>query len=641
MTQLRLAHSGTAIALAQELGRGGEGAVFSIQNASDRVAKLYTNEPDATKVKKLSTMVETTRPALLRIAAWPIDLLVDAQRAVRGFVMPRVAARRDIHELYSPKSRSEVFPETDFRFLVHVGANIARAFAIIHAHGHVIGDVNHGNLLVGTDGTVMLIDCDSFQVGQGANLFPCDVGVPLFTAPELHGRPLRGLIRTPNHDLFGLAVLLFHLLYMGRHPFAGRFLGHGEMPIEKAVAEYRFAYGPDRTANAMERPPGTIPLETMGPTVCDLFIRAFERAGSYGGRPAAEKWVAALVQLESTLRLCARANWHHYPQHLSACPWCAIEVQTGVRLFGQRIFVDRQFGTIDVAALWQAIAAVPVPGPDPVLPSERPWQPPPGIVSRNVANALRKVVGLALIMSGLVACNSLPKQGGPLWALISYFVAFVVWPRVPAEKRAETERAHRTATVEWESNVNRWGREAHQALFIAKLQELEKVRSELADLPKSRQQGLAKIQAEREMRQLQRYLDRFRIDRADISGIGPSRTSMLASYGIETATDVGRRAINQIPGFGQVLTSELLKWRKGHEQNFRFNPNEPIDRRDVEALDRDLEAKRAHLTVMLRHGPDELHRLSAEITNARTRLMPLLERSWGELKCKEAALKAI
>lgn len=642
MTQLRLAHSGTTIALAQELGQGGEGVVFSIQNASDRVAKLYTKEPDATKVKKLSAMVETTSPALLRIAAWPIDILIDAQRTVRGFIMPRVAARRDIHELYSPKSRSEAFPATDFRFLVHVGANIARAFAVIHAHGHVIGDVNHGNLLVGTDGTVILIDCDSFQVGQGANLLPCDVGVPLFTAPELYGRSFRGLIRTPNHDLFGLAVLLFHLLYMGRHPFAGRFLGHGDMPIEKAVVEYRFAYGPDRTANAMERPPGTIPLEAMGSTVRDLFIRAFERAGSYGGRPAAEKWMDALVQLESTLRLCARANWHQYPRELAACPWCAVEAQTGVRLFGQRIFVDHATGTIDVVRLWHAISAVPAPGPDPVLPSERPWQPPPGMVTpKSITIVLRKTAGIALVMSGLMACNSLPTQGGPLWVLVSYIGAFAIWPRVPAEKKAEVERAHRTATTEWENSVNRWRREACQIPFHAKFQELEKARSELGDLPNRRQRGLAKLEAERERYQLQRYLDRFRIDRADIPGIGPSRTTMLASYGIETAADVERRAIHQIPGFGQKLTGELLKWRKGHGQNFRFNPNEPIDRRDVEALDRELDVQRANLTAMLREGPDQLRRLSVEITVARTRLMPLLERTWGELKLKEAALKAL
>lgn len=642
MTQLHLAQSRTSIVLAQELGRGGEGTVFSMQNASDRVAKLYTKVPDATKVKKLTAMVVTTSPALLHIAAWPIDLLLDGQRTVRGFVMPRVTSRRDIHELYSPKSRSESFPETDFRFLVHVGTNIARAFAVIHAHGHVVGDVNHGNLLVGTDGTVMMIDCDSFQVGMGTNVFPCDVGVPLFTAPELHGRPLRGLIRTSNHDHFGLAVLLFHLLYMGRHPFAGKFLGPGEMPIEKAVAEYRFAYGPDRAANAMERPPGTIPLEAMGMTVTDLFIRAFERAGSHGGRPSAEKWINALEQLESSLRLCSQASWHHYPRELAACPWCGIEAQTGVRLFGQRIIVDRSTGTIDLAALWQAIASVPAPSPDPLLPSEQPWQPPQGMVlPSNIYNRLRRAACLAFVIGGLAACNSLAKEGGLLWGLAAYVLAYAVWPHVPAEQKAAAERAHATAKGEWENSVSRWRSEACQSIFKDNFHKLEKARSELADLPIKRQRAIAKLESERETHQRHRYLDRFRIDRAEIPGIGSSRTAMLASYGIETAADVERGKIHQIPGFGQKLTGELLKWRRGHEQNFRFNPAEPLDWRDMDALDRALESQREDLLRMLRQGPEQLRRASSEVTAARTRLMPLLDRAWNQLKIAEASLKAL
>ena len=43
------------------------------------------------------------------------------------------------------------------------------------------------------------------------------------------------------HDAFGLAVLIFQILFMGRHPYSGHFLGSGEMPIERAIREHRFA----------------------------------------------------------------------------------------------------------------------------------------------------------------------------------------------------------------------------------------------------------------------------------------------------------------------------------------------------------------------------------------------------------------
>ena len=642
MMQLTLTRARTSIRLGQELGRGAEGAVFAIEGQKDRAAKIYASPPDQRKVQKLVLMAEVASPSLLKIAAWPVDLLSDSQGAVRGFIMSRGVAHRDIHELYSPKSRSEAFPEADFRFLVHVAVNIARAFAVIHEQGHVLGDVNHGNLLVRADGTVMLIDCDSFQIGNGTNVFTCDVGVPLFTAPELHGRTFRGLVRTANHDRFGLAVLLFHLLYMGRHPFAGRYVGAGDMPIEKALSEYRFAYGPDRAAHGMERPPGTIPLETMGDSIAQLFIRAFGRADSSGIRPDAKTWVEALEKLKLGLRVCSQVSWHHYPGGLAACPWCAVESQTGVRLFGQRITVVGPTGAIDLATLWRAISAVPDPGADPGLPSERPWHPPPGVeVPSGSLKIFRKVLSIGFVCAGLSACSALAKGGGIVAALVCYGLAFAIWPRVSAEKQAAADRAYSAARTAWEGALARWKREASRDAFAEKLKALENARTEMADLPNEQRRRLVKLEVEREIRQRQRYLDRFRIDRAKIRGIGVGRSAMLASYSIETAADIERAKIMQIPGFGETLTSELMRWRQGHERNFRFNPSEPVDRRDIDAISRELEARRQNLLSTLRQGPDLLRRLSQEIDAARPRLMPTLEKAWSALKIAEARRNAL
>lgn len=642
MTQFTLARARTSIRLGQELGRGGEGVVVAVEGQKDRVAKIYSAPPDQRKAQKLVAMAEAASPSLLKISAWPIDLLTDNKGAVWGFVMPRVVARRDIHELYSPKSRSEAFPDADFRFLVHVGANIARAFAVVHEQGQVLGDVNHGNLLVGPDGTVMLIDCDSFQIGRGAHVFTSDVGVPLFTAPELHGRTFRGLVRTANHDRFGLAVLLFHLLYMGRHPFAGRYSGPGDMPIEKAVAEHRFAYGPDRAANGMERPPGTVRLETMGRSIAQLFVLAFGRAGSSGTRPDARTWIEALEKLKSSLRVCSRASWHQYPGELAACPWCNVEMQTGARLFGQRITPGGPTGAVDLATLWRAISAVPDPGADPAISCERLWHPPADIeLPSRVLKSFRKWISIGLVCAGLAACNVLSKDGGMIWAFIAYGAAFAVWPRVSAEKSAAAERAYSAAKAEWESTLIHWKCEASRDAFADKLKALEKARAHLADLPNERRRRLAKLEAEREMRQRQRYLDRFRIDRAKVRGIGSGRTAMLASYGIETAVDIDGTKIMQIPGFGETLTSELVQWRRAHERNFRFNPSEPVDRHDVEAMDRDLEIRRQKLLSDVRQGPDVLRRLRQEITAARPRLMPTLEKAWTGLKVAEAWRNAL
>ena len=227
------------LVLGNKVGEGGEGAIYLIADDPAIVLKLYRKPVFGKKFEKLKALIKIDTPSLRGVTAWPIDLVVNRRGETCGFVMNRVVGSLDVHELYSPKSRTSSFPEADFRFVCHVATNLARAFAEVHKSGVVIGDVNQGSVLVSAKGTIALIDCDSFQIRDSSNLFTCDVGVPLFTPPELQGRPFRGMIRQENHDLFGLAVLLFHLLYLGRHPYAGVFSGSGESQIGRASCRER------------------------------------------------------------------------------------------------------------------------------------------------------------------------------------------------------------------------------------------------------------------------------------------------------------------------------------------------------------------------------------------------------------------
>ena len=63
------------------------------------------------------------------------------------------------------------------------------------------------SVLVAPDATVKLIDCDSFQITAQGKRYLCEVGVETFTPPELQGKNLRQIMRTANHDGFGLAVM--------------------------------------------------------------------------------------------------------------------------------------------------------------------------------------------------------------------------------------------------------------------------------------------------------------------------------------------------------------------------------------------------------------------------------------------------
>lgn len=139
---------------------------------------------------------------------------------------------------------------------------------------------------------------------------------------------------------------------MGRHPFAGRFTGTGEMPITRAIKEFRFPYGCDHRAMKMEPPPGAPPLSFVGPEIAHLFETTFSQVVIKGGRPSARDWVAALQKLEKNLKQCTN-NWAHWhPLYVSECPWCRMEAQSANPLFS---FIMPEAVTLDVEALWQQL----------------------------------------------------------------------------------------------------------------------------------------------------------------------------------------------------------------------------------------------------------------------------------------------
>ena len=206
--------SGRPIVTAAVLGRGGEGTVYRLDNSKDLVAKIYNHPVHQTKLTKLEDMVSARDPALTTIAAWPHEVLRDRPKGnVVGFTMPNVSGFFPIHKLYSPAHRKQDFPAADWSFLVHAARNFASAVETVHGHGHIIGDINQGNIVVSEKSIIKLIDCDSMQVAVNGRVHLCEVGVAHFTAPELQNRSFKGVQRTKNHDNFGLAIVCFHLLF--------------------------------------------------------------------------------------------------------------------------------------------------------------------------------------------------------------------------------------------------------------------------------------------------------------------------------------------------------------------------------------------------------------------------------------------
>jgi len=382
--------SAAPVLLGRQIARGGEGTVLEITGSPTYVAKVYHAPIAPNKRTKLEIMARAATSGLLGIAAWPTDTLYSAPNGdLVGIVLPRIIGHREIHELYSPVQRKLSFAKADWAFLLHVAMNCAAAFETVHEGGYVIGDVNQGGVLVSTQGTVNLIDCDSFQVRRNGTVYYCTVGVPQYTPPELQGlTSFDGVIRSQAHDCFGLALLAFHLLFMGRHPYAGRFNGSGEMPIERAIKEGRFAFGAVAASNQMSPPPYALPFEALPATLRLLFERSFGRAIplSVVNRPSAREWRETISAARRDLKRCPTDSTHAYFSHLGDCPWCQIEHRGGPAFFMSLLATPDFDPNFDLNRVCQLIQFAPRP---PELSRLKLTTEPAGLIALAIPHELR------------------------------------------------------------------------------------------------------------------------------------------------------------------------------------------------------------------------------------------------------------
>ncbi|WP_019588722.1 protein kinase domain-containing protein [Deinococcus apachensis] len=484
--------AGLPVHLGRELGRGGQGTVYEVTGRPGAVAKIYLQKPEHETVEKLSALTLASQPLLLDISAWPQSTLRDPSGQVHGFVMPLVDESEylELHNLYRITSRRQHFPSADWRFLVRVARNVARAFKALHHHGHLMGDVSSRNVLASKTATVRFIDTDSFQIRVGGRVYPCPVGTAEFTPPELQGKRFGGLVRTAEHDLFGLALLVFHLLFDGRHPYAGVH-DNGAMPSPaEAIAADKFAYSLQHR-HGVRPPPFTITLDGVHPGLRDLFERAF--SPRHQGRPTAGEWEQTLAELERNITTCGKNAAHKHDRRLP-CPWCTVlpanaqaaTAKSGIPAGAKRIDVEGELNRI-----WAGLQAIPVPPapaaivlstpptplPLPAMPALAAPPPEPSLAPLPPRTPVTppQAFSKSAVVWGIAAtllCLSSLVQGGWLAAVFFAVVAVYNFQRNSPEKvraRQQKQLAERTVRHERE-------RQEAEARRVQEFQQLSALR---------------------------------------------------------------------------------------------------------------------------------------------------------------------
>ena len=576
---------GKAVRLGPQIGKGGEGAVFEVEGQPDLAAKIYHQtvlSPET--VAKLEVMVANGSSDLAKISAWPeSSVYLEAGKQPCGILMPRIKNARQLHELYGTATRRLHFPEVRWHHLLLAARNLAAAFDAMHSAGIVVGDVNQGNLLVDGQMRIRFIDCDSFQISENGRIFYCPVGTPHFTPSELQSTKLRDVVRTVDHDCFGLAVLVFHLIFVGRHPFAGRFRGQGDMQIERAIAERRFAFSRDRATTLVDPPPASLNLSDMPSALGDLFEVAF-CGNSVNGtpRPTPAQWVEQLDALMRQRQICSFDNLHVHYDQLKECPWCRIEDEGGPSFFVADSGVsqvskdrlgelDRRIGQLQILEF-------------PDLNMKR-LDPPGRLVLKALKDA-PKLSQLDFAAGGMALGAAASLMGFAFSPALIMGTALCIGSGIYL-LRSEKGQAHRKQELNLGASLQqhrdrlfKMGRSI-QAVYQKRLKTYEQMVAELRQTVKwYRAEGeqLPEVLKQHRSTYLTEYLRKHLI-REHIQGIPEmthSLVAMLESFNVETALNIDSLMLSGIPNIDSTVMMELLQWRAQLERNFKFQPDHGV-----------------------------------------------------------------
>jgi DNA-binding helix-hairpin-helix protein with protein kinase domain len=632
---------GRTFHLKKQIGKGGEGAVYETTETTDIAIKLYWPDKAQSRRAKISAMASAQWHKTTPFVAFPIDALFSPTGTFVGYVMKKVTGSKPVHMLYSPASRKTDFPKANYQFLTRAACNIARAVASVHKTGCIIGDINHSGFLISGQATSILIDSDSFQVCSGNNKFLCQVGTPEYTPPELQGARFDRIARMPNHDNFGLAVLVFQVLFMGRHPFSGRYRGSGDMPLERAISEYRFAYSSHTSATKMEPPPGAPLLTDFPSNIGVAFEQSFGRPG-VTLRTTASEWVPLLEGLERELVECSADSSHHHVKG-KPCPWCRMEqTSPGFITFISSTATVFDPTYIDISQLAALIRGIKDPGS---LPDLQTFIVAPQAIQPQAIQAASPTQRLIFKLRAR-ACIGI--GGSALGTILIFFGDWATFPGLillgggilagvlPPKglKRLREERTQ--AETAWRNVKNAWTQHAGNQKFVEARGETDNLIRSLSDLPNEEQRQLKLLEQKKREVQLNRHLERFLIAHAKIKKVGSGRKAVLASFGIETAANINSGRISAIQGFGPTLVSELVAWRQGAVNKFIYNAAEPTNPTDLYALKHKIATRKMELENKIRSSVTNLQQVSNFALGQRKKLSDLGTRTFAALKQAEA-----
>ena len=348
-SKVRLTNGQTAT-VEKELGRGGQGIVYSVSLGGQKMAlKWYITAPDDKFYKNLGENVKNGSPS--EVFLWP-EYLTEKQNGSYGYIMKLRPA--GYYEFSSFLLAQHCFES--FQAMTVAAMEICEGFKKLHALGLSYQDLNDGNFFIDPkSGHVLICDNDNvFPHGENSGI----KGKARYMAPEV----VKGQNPNAHTDKFSLAVILFMLFY-GNHPFEGARVN--ACPCMTEDFEKRF-YGSEILFICDENDNSNRPIRGIHNNVLrrwglfpevlrKTFLTEFskDRLQNPTRRLTELQWQQVIIAVRDSLVICPNCHMETFVElgRENKCMECGHKVQFQHTLLldrrelilseGNRIFIDR------------------------------------------------------------------------------------------------------------------------------------------------------------------------------------------------------------------------------------------------------------------------------------------------------------
>lgn len=319
--------SGANYTIDKEIGRGGQGRVYSIVGGKYAFKLIGKKTSSKAQLLKRKISYLKTRP----IEDLPISIpLEQVEGEALGYIMEMATDMISIENLIKPN------PDLDFttwwfktgglkkRILILKG--ITETLAKLHSRGLVYGDFSLSNIFVSKDkeySEIFFIDSDNIthesKVGTA-------VYTPGYAAPEI--------IQTDNHqatsgydtytDDFSFAIIAYQLLTLNP-PFIGDYVNEGEPELEEKAYLGKIPWVNHSTDNINSTESGIPSSLTISKKMMNAFQQTFENGITQKTvRTSSLKWAEILSGALDAIIDCQNksCNQNFFFSKDLICPFC-------------------------------------------------------------------------------------------------------------------------------------------------------------------------------------------------------------------------------------------------------------------------------------------------------------------------------